>query len=251
MPSPQYNPRRQNDPRRHQPPRGEQSKKNRRSGASATRNAKRVQIPGWLWIIVGTALGVFVSFLVRLAQTPPPSKAGMAENGAKPVVAAPAAAGASAGSAAKAATKPADATRSDASKPVATKPDATKNVTKFDFYTLLPEREVIDPSDRDDIEKAAGPQPAKPAKQAVPAAGAADTGEQLFLQAGSFRSAQEAERRRGQIRALGLDASVEQVTANGDTWYRVQVGPLTRARLNSARDRLSDADIDTLVLRQK
>ena len=241
MPSPQYNPRRQH----REPP-----KKVKRSGASPSRgDSARVDIPWWLWIVVGTALGVFVSFLIHLAQSPAAPAAAavaiqksaeqkIAEKNIKPVVEQ------------KAVDKPArkvDSATAAAGDDKDAKPDETKTVTKFDFYTLLPEREVIVPNDREAIKAA---EKSKAADQ--PQDAAAAESEQLFLQVGSFRSAQEAERRRGQIKALGLNAKVEEVIANADTWYRVQAGPFTsREQLSKAREQLKAAGIESLLLKQK
>ncbi len=229
MPSPQYNPRRQH--------REAPKKNNKRSGASPA----RVQIPWWLWIVVGTAFGIFVSFLVRLAQTPAPATTAVAvaktsENKNLGSSAKPA-------GEQKTADKPATAPDDKNAKP-----DTTKTVTKFDFYTLLPEREVIVPNDREAIKTAEKPKTAIGQQQNSAPAEA----EQLFLQAGSFRSEQEADRRRAQLKALGLDAKVEEVTANTDTWYRVQAGPFTsREQLSKAREQLKAAGIESLLLRQK
>lgn len=248
MPSPQYNPRRQ----KREPP-----KKVKRSGASSTTRGEsmRVDIPWWLWIVVGTALGIFVSFLLRLAQSPAPAtttaavavqKATEAKTlgkNAKPIVEQKA----SEKSAAVVDNSGVDNNNAKTGDDKNVKPDETKTVTKFDFYTLLPEREVIVPNDREAIKAA---EKSKPVAGQQPTA-ATDT-EQLFLQAGSFRSAQEAERRRAQIKTLGLDAKVEEVTANTDTWYRVQAGPFTsREQLSKARDQLKAAGIESLLLRQK
>ncbi len=246
MPSPQYNPRRQN--------REAPKKPNKRSGASpARRDFAAVQIPWWLWIIIGTALGVFISFLIKLAQVPATSERADTQkvvekikSAAKPAVeksreepAVPAG---------NTDTKTADDKDTKALESDGAKPDETKTVTKFDFYTLLPEREVIVPNDRDAMK---APDKAKATNDQPQNAQVADK-EQLFLQVGSFRSAQEAERRRGQVKTLGLDAKVEAVIANGDTWYRVQAGAFTsREQLSKARDQLKAAGIESLLLRQK
>lgn len=235
MPSPQYNPRRQN----REPP-----KKIKRSGASTTTrgDSPRVNIPWWLWIVVGTALGIFVSFLLRLAQAPATTAVAI-QKVAEAKLAEEKAAGKSAKQVAEQKADKSAPANADAD----AKPDETKTVTKFDFYTLLPEREVIVPNDRDAIKPSDKPKTAAEQQQNA----AAET-EQLFLQAGSFRAAAEAERRRGQIKALGLDAKVEQVIANADTWYRVQTGPFTsREQMSKARDQLKAAGIESLLLRQK
>jgi cell division protein FtsN len=204
----QYNPR-----RTQQVP----AKKKKHSGASPNRG--RGPLPGWAWLLAGVAVGVFISFLVKLSNMPGPDAP----------VKAP---GKIESSAAKPVAKPAEKPPADA-----------KPATRFDFYTLLPEREVIVPNEREAIQPKAGP------GQPPPAA----TAEKLFLQAGSFRSPQEADRRRAQILLLGLDAKVESVVAaSGDTWYRVQAGPFTsHDKLTRARDQLSGQGIETLLLKQK
>lgn len=122
--------------------------------------------------------------------------------------------------------------------------------TKFDFFTLLPEREVIVPDEASAAKAVASNKPAttKPQspKPALPA------GEKYILQAGSFRQSADADRRRAQILLLGLDAKVEAVEANGDRWHRVYVGPfISHNTLSDARAKLIDESIDTLVVRQK
>lgn len=243
MPSPQYNPRRQH----REPP-----KKIKRSGASpARRGDGHIEIPVWLWIVIGIAVGVLASFLVRLAQSPatPDSETVAVQSAAqeKPVEKK-----AKRVAEQKLIEKPVAVATDSAAAQTAddqdAKPDETKTVTKFDFYTLLPEREVIVPNDREAIKAADKPKSATEQQQNA----AAIESEQLFLQVGSFRSAQEAERRRAQIRALGLAAKVEEVIANADTWYRVQAGPFTsREQMSKAREQLKAAGIESLLLRQK
>lgn len=127
-----------------------------------------------------------------------------------------------------------------------------KNVTsntKFDFFTVLPEREVIVTN-----EPRPAPRPASAVKQAdKPPVDQADiSGERYILQAGSFRQGADADRRRAQILLLGLDAKVESVEANGDRWHRVYVGPFqSHNTLADARSKLISESIDTLVIRQK
>lgn len=131
----------------------------------------------------------------------------------------------------------------------------TTTGTKFDFFTLLPEREVIVPDETSAAKAVASTKPVtepetKPkTTQPEPAI---PTGEKYILQAGSFRNGADADRRRAQILLLGLDAKVESVEANGDRWHRVYVGPFTSHNtLSDARAKLIGESIDTLVVRQK
>jgi cell division protein FtsN len=244
MASNQYNPRRQNTAA---------AKKKKASGAS---KAKSPQVPGWAWLVVGLVVGVFVSFLVGLAKRPADSNAPVAlKNSDKASKTAPFETGKTSGKNAEKNTdkavvvekgieKGADKTTEKGGDK--TTQDEAKPATRFDFYTLLPEREVIVPNEREAI---------KPAdKQKTPAGQtpATEADESLFLQVGSFRSAQEADRRRAQIILLGLEAKVESVQANGDTWYRVQSGPFnSRDKLSKARNQLSAQGIESLLLKQK
>lgn len=130
------------------------------------------------------------------------------------------------------------------------KPQAPETTvgTKFDFFTLLPEREIIVTDDAPRSKPAnTSPRPSKE-RPRKPTSSA----EKFNLQAGSFRHANEADRRRAQILILGLDAKVEAVEANGDRWYRVYVGPFrSHNTLSSARAKLINEGIDTLVVKQK
>jgi len=218
------------NPRRAQPA---PAKKKRPSGASpTTRRRAKQPVPGWVWLVAGVAVGLFVSLLVKLSSATPTATP----------VAMPGAKTAEKEKAAQIAAK-AEKDKAARQQKAAEKkaPDDAKPATRFDFYTLLPEREVIVPNEAVQQKTA----PAGPGQPQTPA-------EQLFLQAGSFRSPQEADRRRAQILLLGLDARVESVVANGDTWYRVHAGPFTsREKLSKARDQLSAEGIETLLLKQK
>ncbi len=123
--------------------------------------------------------------------------------------------------------------------------------TKFDFFTLLPEREVIVNEERPvpkPAPKAAAPKNERPPVEAKPD----ENMEKYILQAGSFRQGPDADRRRAQILLLGLDAKVESVEANGERWHRVYVGPFqSHNTLSDARSKLINESIDTLVIRQK
>jgi hypothetical protein len=110
---------------------------------------------------------------------------------------------------------------------------------RFDFFTVLPEMEVVVPAQ-------------ELSRKAEPAAGAV-TGSALdsyLLQAGSFRNAADAEQRKAQLALLGAFATIHTVTVNGETWHRVRIGPIEGARkADDMRLLLDDNNIDTLVLK--
>jgi len=79
---------------------------------------------------------------------------------------------------------------------------------------------------------------------------AATTQTTYYLQAGAFRSNNDAEAIRAQILLLGLPAQVQQAQVNGSTLHRVRVGPFKGIdEMNRSRVRLSEAKIESSVVR--
>lgn len=184
----------------------------RRKGAS--RNAvgpARSGVPAPMWIILGLLLGAFVVFLWHLwerRQDSAPRPAPAASSSSRPAGAAPG--------------KPA-------------RPDDSK---RFEFYTLLPNQEVMPGA-------VPAPVPAPTAEKP------AEAGPAVLLQAGSFRSEAEADRRRAAILLLGMPVKVVKVGKDGEAWYRVVVGPFQgKAAADSARASLKGNGVDSLVIKQ-
>lgn len=156
-----------------------------------------------------------------------------------------------------------------------TPPSPTQPVKpKYDFYTLLPESEVIVPPDavpektlptpqvpttpvtpaeaaKIDTARAqaalAGitPPPAPPVQKAAPVT-------KFFLQAGSFRKEADADKVRAQIILLGQSVAVESGTVKEETWYRVLVGPFSnREELTKAQKQLAGSGFSNLLLQQR
>lgn len=109
---------------------------------------------------------------------------------------------------------------------------------RFDFYTILPELEVALP----DQETATKP------KSSTAQAGKPES---YILQAGSFKSFEEADRLKASLNLIGIEAGIQTVTVNNkDTWHRVQIGPYQDlAELNAVRARLKQNNIDTVLLK--
>ncbi len=115
---------------------------------------------------------------------------------------------------------------------------ATTTKPRFTFYTILQELEVALP----DQETGAKPQSS--------AAGKPDA---YILQAGSFKSFEEADRLKASLNLIGVEAGIQTVTVNNkDTWHRVQIGPYRDlAELNAVRARLKQNNIDAVLLKLK
>jgi cell division protein FtsN len=150
---------------------------------------------------------------------------------------------------------------------------------QFQFYSLLPDMEVVVSDDEVDRRaRAAQPAPppppaaapgvpvaaATPAPSATPAPAhvsappvpapppAAGGEEVLMLQVGAFRSAADAEGLKAQLALKGLQAAVQSATINRDTIYRVRLGPFRGIdQLKGARDRLKSSGYESVVVRLK
>ncbi|TLX54097.1 SPOR domain-containing protein [Stutzerimonas nosocomialis] len=209
-------------------------------GASRYQAPSKKPVPGWVWLVCGLVIGAFVVFLTTLEPGDDQVKR-VKEDARQTAKEQP-----------KRATTPA--------KPEPAKP-------KYDFYTLLPESEVILPPD------ATPPAPQTPtvtpeeaARIDAARAEAALNGQtppppptvakapvtQYFLQAGSFRKKEDADRVRAQIILLGNDVRVEAGTVNNETWHRVLVGPYgTREQLAQAQKTLAASGYKNLLLQQR
>jgi cell division protein FtsN len=154
---------------------------------------------------------------------------------------------------------------------------AEPSMPTFEFYTLLPETEVIAPgvSLPSSVVRPEAPEPTADSAAASGAAGddpiaqviaantrpedqvsaaqeneaATNTPGRYMLQAASFREASDAEQLRGRLRNLSLLAEISEVKADGNTWHRVQVGPYEDTReLNRAQDLMNTQGIEPLLI---
>ena len=88
----------------------------------------------------------------------------------------------------------------------------------------------------------------KPAQPGAPTGAEANTG--YFLQVGAYKTTADAEQQRARLAFQGFESKVTQRDAGGITYYRVRIGPFSKFEdMNSTRQRLSDAGIDTAVIR--
>jgi cell division protein FtsN len=183
---------------------------NKRSQATRGADA-RPSYPAWIWLTGGVVLGLLLSLLVlykdwiphlRRDELPQPN--------------------------------PRATPRTDEVAPAETAKVETK--PKYDFYSVLPEMEVVVPDA--EIE----------AQAQAPAAG----DQRLLLQAGSFRNAADAEQLKAQLALLGLRAQVASVTINDAIWHRVRVGPYASVReLDEAKRTLEANGIQAIALRER
>ena len=107
---------------------------------------------------------------------------------------------------------------------------------RFDFYTVLPNQELdLNPN-------------IEPADLQSRSEGDA----KYLLQVGSFRQQADADRRRGELALLGLEATVEAGDSDSGRWYRVYLGPFeSRSDMARVRALTAQADMDTLLLKRE
>ncbi len=113
---------------------------------------------------------------------------------------------------------------------------------KFDFYTILPEREVKVPEW----------EPPKPKNISNSDELTAGRGSYVF-QVGSFQKLSDADSVKAKLVMLGLPVEIQRVVINGQkVWFRVRVGPYKDpSKLDIVRRRLSSNNLDYILLRIK
>lgn len=215
-------------------------------GASRYKAPAKQPVPGWIWLACGLAVGVFVMLLMNLQPGGDAVKRNKAESA-----------------------------RASQAQPKSAAQSQQPSKPKYDFYTLLPESEVIVPPDalpppapaqpavtpeqaaKIDAARALAalngetPPPAPPVAPA-PTVTQAPLSTQFFLQAGSFRRKDDAESVRAQITLLGQSVRVESGRVREETWYRVLVGPFAnREQLAVSQKALSANGFGNLLLQQR
>ena len=179
--------------------------------------------PPWAWAAVGLLVGLFVALLVFLQLGPAPSVERTVKLETPP----------------EPATRPAAEHPAPAPAEPSKKQPSSPPKPRFDFYNLLPEMEVIVPEQ--EVQGATTPEGVRQVEQPGT----------YLLQAGSFRTREQADQLRARLALLGVETDVETVTVdNKQTWHRVRVGPFHNLRdLNTARSLLKKNGIDAILIR--
>lgn len=109
--------------------------------------------------------------------------------------------------------------------------------SRFTFYDVLPNYEVIVPEE--DTEVAVDVEPKAVIKPGI-----------YVLQAGSFTTNADADRRRAELALQGIESNIQRVSIDDKTYHRVRIGPIDDLdELNMLRSRLRAAKIDVLRIR--
>jgi cell division protein FtsN len=190
------------------------------AAAQRRRSSKnRRGTPAWLWLLSGILLGLGLAYyLWSKGYIPQPSvDAVTIESSAEQI-------------------SPADV---EEVAPAADEP----RKSPYDFFTVLPEMEVVVPEQELS-------QKNRPAE--TPAAQAQADSASYILQVGSFRDQSDAEQLKARLALLGITARTQSVTVNDVTWHRVRVGPVNGVRqADEMRTKLSANGIESLVMKNQ
>ena len=250
-----------------------------RNKNQARRKGSSQGTPGWVWLVAGLVLGAALIFIVpgllkkdgdgffRPQPNPDalPAQVADADSNADDV---------------------APETSTATSQPDAVMDDTAAKETQYDFYTLLPGKEV-QMSDAElaasaraeqanearaakaaaDAAAAANPKPlpettatsvaadaATQTASTTPATTAPDkpaaSDARYILQAGAFGASGDAESTKAKIALLGLSARVESAQINGKTVYRVRMGPYgTASELAEAKQKLANGNLPAMAIK--
>lgn len=178
------------------------------------RKPRRKPAPPWVWMLAGLGIGLLVALLIYL-------KAGPDDAPVARVVEAPPM------------EREARGVKKEPPAPIPPPPRP-----RFDFYTTLPEMEVVVPEDEITGSRKEGVrQVDKPGT--------------YLLQAGSFRTHEQADRLKAQLALLGLETGIQTVSINDrETWHRVRVGPFRDLdELHKIRVQLKSHKVDAILIR--
>lgn len=188
----------------------------KRKKRRSSRAKKNQDFPGWLWMLFGLAIGLSVAFAVYMRDN---------HTTGQQVAADPAPA-------------PAETVvdnNGESPGLESTQPPAEES--RFTFYELLPNFVVEIPTQEPEI--AADVEPIAVVEPGV-----------YVLQAGSFSTEKDADRRRAELGLHGMESNIQRVKINDRNYYRVYVGPTDDLdELNMLRSRLRAAKIDVFRIR--
>lgn len=188
----------------------------KRKRRRSNRSKQQDSYPGWVWMIFGLAIGLSVAFAVYVKDRTP---------GAVADIAAPEPASLQA------------ALDNNGETPVAATTTETPVAKRFDFYDMLPISEVTINEEKPVVDADVEP-------QAIEQPGV------YMLQAGSFSTHNDADRRRAELALHGIESHIGRAAVNGRNYHRVYVGPIEDLdELNLTRSRLRAAKIDVLRIR--
>lgn len=216
-------------------------------GRQAVRNGKG-RFPGWGYAVIAFVVGAILMAIVlrgnlftslKKPAVPQANPQATAQRGSEPGVLEPA------------------------------KSESTPKKPKYDFYSVLSEKEVRIPDAEISAQARAEQQRPAPANTppvaptnaqgehtenvvAAPASAVAgNPGSGYLLQVGAFPNAADAESLKAKLALQGFVANIQSVTLSGQTYHRVRLGPFSSAtQLEATKQKLGNAGIHAIALKE-
>lgn len=158
---------------------------------------KSTPLPGWVWLLTGLVIGLSATFLPSINEKAKQKK--------------------------QLTTIKEDTSIAPVSK------------RTFDFYTLLPELEVV-------VDKDSNTNSSTSQHKSADA--------NYVLQVGSFKSSEEADSLKAQLALMGVETNIETVKVNTINWHRVRIGPSKDIdQLQTTQKRLRTKNMDSILLK--
>lgn len=204
-----------------------------RNNRQAVRNGGAA-FPGWALFLAGVVVGVVVMALayrgmpsLRRTDQPQANPNAVAQQGSSPGIAA------SSG--------------------------AASSASQFDFYKVLPEKEVVIPNAelsamaKAEQQKAAAANNASTSAPAAASANASVPGKGTYvLQVGAYPDSGAADAKKAELALQGFTAHVQTINLDGKTWVRVRLGPFaTATELQAMQKRLQAAGFQAMPMKEK
>ncbi|MFV9615575.1 MAG: SPOR domain-containing protein [Gammaproteobacteria bacterium] len=194
-------------------------------------------LPGYIWLLSGLAIGLFVAFIVYLDKQPENNK--------------------DFGSAVqleleklKQQAKKKNSAAASTSKTSVSE----KKEPKFNFYTLLPELEVFIPESetRPPVRTSSTTSTVSSAAKSKSSNTQHKSKKQYILQVGSFQNLNDAKKLKANLAFLGLEAGIQHVTVNKQAWHRVRTGPYqNKQQLYKKQKLLKQNEINSISMELK
>ncbi|MCK5121191.1 MAG: SPOR domain-containing protein [Methylococcales bacterium] len=177
--------------------------------------AKQIQatVAWWKWGLVICLIALFIGFLVFLQSSAPEEESAQQ-------------------------TKTISTSKKTANKAKTTPKQKNKKPEepRFDFYTILPETEIVVPDYEIDT------------RSREEQFGKAKKSNKYLMQAGSFRQFSEADKLRARLALMGIESRVEKAKVGNVIWNRVKLGPYSNSSSVSViKKRLKQNGIDIIV----
>ena len=120
---------------------------------------------------------------------------------------------------------------------------------RFDFYKILPGNGDSLPDPKPADAKSSEPKQADGNKGKDGKENALK--EPVYLQAGSFQNAGDADNQKAKLAMMGAEASIQQVMLQDKVWYRVRLGPFKKLEdVNAMRAELAKQGVEANIVKK-